>query len=229
MEPLQETSFEKAFEWAIIDNFNEEMNTLPAERELAAQYTFSAEFEKRMQKLLRGNARREVLHAFAKFARRTAAAAAIALIVFTSAVIVSPKVRSFVREIYVEFFKEYATFTSPQNNTAAPSKLEPSYIPEGFVETERVENFSKIKIRYENQSGELAWFYSRAAGTGLAVNNDNVEYEQIVREDTMYHSFKSTRFEDTYSRVVWEKNGYQYEVSGMVIIEELQNMAFSLK
>lgn len=228
MNKPNDVRFEQAFEWAVQDNFRDEMNALPLENELAARYTFSAAFEKKMKKLLQSAALRESFFAIRRVAKGAAIAALVAISIFAASLAVSPQLRAAVREMFVEFFAECVSFTSPRNNVTVPSTLEPSDIPQGFAEIKRYESGMMISITYENENGEKIYFSSEPEGATISTNNEGVEYSKMEKSDVIYHLFKSTDG-DSFSRVVWDAKGYAYMVHGTANLEDLKDMAFLLK
>lgn len=228
MENHNDVRFEQAFEWAVQDNFRDEMTALPPENELAARYTFSAAFEKNMKKLLQSAALRESFFAIRRVAKGSAIAALVAISIFAASLAVSPQLRAAVLEMFVEFFAEYASFDSFSNNVEAQSTLEPSYIPQGFEEIMRHQNDTTISIMYGNSNGETVYFSSKLSGSTISANNEGVEYIQLKKPDIVYYLFESMDG-DRFNRVVWNNDGYMYIVDGKMSLEELKLIAFSLK
>ncbi|GHU89769.1 hypothetical protein FACS1894202_08520 [Clostridia bacterium] len=60
------------------------------------------------------------------------------------------------------------------------------------------------------------------------MNNEGVKYEQILFENISYHLFNA--MSDAYdSTIVWDKDGARYTISSSLTIEDLLDVAKSVR
>ncbi|MCL2221852.1 MAG: DUF4367 domain-containing protein [Oscillospiraceae bacterium] len=223
---MSEIEFESLLRHAVIENFYEELDSLPPREELAKMYTASPEHEKRMRKLFARENRKEISKKIQKIGRRAAAAALILVILLFSALMFNPEVRATVVETIKSWSQEFVRFTSPYAESEGTSK-EPTFIPAGFWEEHRSELDFITTVFYMNADGEHIMFESTAADGSVAVDGTDVEHDVIIEEGIEFHVFVSTD-ELADSFIVWEVGGWIYRLYSTIPVEYLQIMALSL-
>jgi len=62
--------FEALFRQAVVDDFNEQIDSIPPKEQLAKIYSFSPEFEVRMKKLFAKNRRKDFAKAIMLYSRK---------------------------------------------------------------------------------------------------------------------------------------------------------------
>ena len=219
--------FDALFGQAVIDNFYEELDSLPLDEELAEQYTFSQEHEIRMKKLFAREDRKERLRDAVKWSRRIAAAIAIVVTLLFVSLMTVPQVRAVVFQTLTEWYEKFVRFTSNAPE-AEKTNLEPGYIPEGFVEFEREEIPMITIIEYaSSDTGETIKFISSRASGSTSADNEGMVYTVIEVDDIEYHIFTS---EDAISEhiIIWDKANQRYTLTSTILVEELLKMANSV-
>ena len=223
---IDDSVFEALFRQAVIDNFNEELDSLPPDEELARLYTLSAEHEARMQRLFAREVRRDRAKAAVKWSKRAVAVFVIAVTIVFGALMSVPQVRAAVVETITEWYEQFVRFTSNAPD-AEKTNLEPGYIPEGFSEIVRDEGEMMTIIIYENDEMSII-FQSTRASDSISVDNENSNYERLLFKGFEYHVFDSTAYGGE-SAVVWDINGQRYTISAAISIRELLDIAWSIK
>lgn len=86
----------------------------------------------------------------------------------------------------------YVTTQSESDNNVAYKMLEPSYIPEGYKETERTEKQKSIRINYEDNNGNSIYYnYSVPTNSQMMINTENAEIENIkIKNDDIMLVYK---------------------------------------
>ena len=222
-----EAVFEALFRQAVIDNFYEELDSLPPDDELAKQYTFSPAHELRMKKLFARDVRVEHIRATVKWSKRIAAAVVIVVALLFGSLMLVPQVRAIVYQTIIEWYDKFVSFTS---NTPEIDRTNhaPQYIPEGFRETIREDIGSMITIIYTNDdNGVLITFQSSRLANSTAIDNEMMEYEVFPKEGIEYHLFVSTD-DSSENTIIWEKSKQRYTIVSIISIDELINMAISV-
>ena len=224
----RDSVFEALFRQAVIDNFYEELDSLPPDVELAKQFAFSPEHELRMKKLFAREERLERLHTTAKWSRRLVATIAIVVTLLFGSLMLVPQVRATVVQTLIEWYERFTMFTSNAPE-AEKTNLEPQYIPIGFVEIVRDELELMTTILYLNEDdGSVISFSSTRMSGSTAVDNEMVDYIVSVVNGNEYHCFVSTEAGGEVT-IVWEKNNQRYIITSTISIDELMKMAVSVE
>ena len=223
---LDDSVFEALFRQAVIDNFNEELNSIPSNDELAKQITFSPEHEARMKKLFTRDERKERTRTIIKWARRAVAVILIAVTVLFGALMFVPSVRALVIETVTEWYEKFVTFTS-RAPEAEKMNLEPGYLPEGFYEIVRDERDTTAMIIYENKDGIVITFQSSMATDTAFIDNENNYYKVQIINGVEYHTFNAINDDDE-NTVLWDTYGQRFIISSSISIDEMLNIATSI-
>ena len=225
---INEGVFEALFRQAVIDNFNEELDSLPSDEELAEQYTFSHNHEIQMKKLFAREEWRERFHITVKWTRRVAAAIMIAVTLLFGSMMFVPQVRAIVLQTLTEWYEKFVRFTSNAPE-AEKTNLEPGYIPEGFVEIAREEIPMITIIEYANtDTGEMIKFISSRGSGSTSADNEGMVYTVTEVDGIEFHLLTSEDvvFEHT---ILWDKDNQRYTLTSTHPVEELLKMAISVK
>ena len=223
---INEGVFEALFRQAVIDNFNEELDSLPTGEALAKLFTFSPAHELRMKKLFERDERREKIRAVVMWSRRVAVVIIAAATILLGAMMLSPQVRAAVAQTLTEWYENFARFTSNAPE-AEKTSLEPVYIPEGFIVAARDDIPMITTIVYLNEDdGAVVTFQSFRAQGAVAVDNEDIDYRVAQIDGVEYHIFVSTDGINE-NAVVWDVGGQRYRISSTIAVDELIIMAIS--
>lgn len=224
---INDSIFDALFERAVIDNFNEELDSLPPYEEMVKIYTFSERHEQRMKRLFARERRKEQFHAFKKVSRRVAAVLLIAITLLSAALMLTPQVRAAVTQMIIEWFDEFTRFTFTGTITS-PEGLEPTYIPDGFWEDFRHEDEASTIIIFANIDGKEIYFESAHAVGLFSIDNENAIYELRTIDGIDYHVLTAIS-EDYENSIMWEFGGRRYYLrSTITYVEYLQIIALEL-
>ena len=198
----------EALKMAMREAVSTEFAHVPTD-ESAIAYTFSAKFEKKMSKLLKAQGN-SYWHFYNTAGKRVAIVFAVLVMLVTTAC--SVKV---IREPIVSFIKKvYDTFTeySYEGDTVGiiNEKYEIKELPEGFVQTQYLENDVSISITYENKNGNMIIF-NQDATSASDFSWDN-EHGKIYSK--RIGSFDIEIYEsDVVKQAFWLKDGYSFRVA----------------
>lgn len=203
------------------------MSRIPPEEEL--DHVFSHRFERKMKKLIRDERRtpteRKVYRGL-KIA--FAALAVVVLLVFGSAMSVKAY-RFRIVEFFVEVFTELTSYSVkeelPDVEELVP--VEPSYVPEGFVESERVRNDLCYYIMYENDEKEQIHYEQTAIGVVGRFWDTEKSYNREVKVKGQKISIVE---EAGVYTLYWKDDRYVYSIQGAgeIDVEILLEMARSM-
>ena len=224
---LRDGLFEALFRQAVIDNFEQQMNEMPPEKELARLVSFSDGYDARMRRLFARESRKERMRATGKWARRVAAAIAITITISSGTLMAVPEVRATVKGTVVQWFEQFTMFVA---HGTAPIKTDwtPEYVPEGFTESDRFETDNLTAVAYRNNAGEIIFFDCATGTNAISVNIEGVIQKQIWEGGRMYHTFEANTDEHMNS-IVWDMEGCQFIISAYLPLAELLEVALSVK
>jgi len=223
---MSDSVFDALFSQAVIDNFYEELNSLPPDDELAKIYTFSHEHEMRMKKLFAREALKEKARITLVWGKRAAAIVILAASILFGSLMFVPEVRAVIMEIVTEWYEKFVRFTSTSTETDMTSH-EPTYIPSGFQEELRDEMETMKTIVYTNDDGVIIQFESGLSGGSISVDSEGRDY-RLVRSDGIDYYIFSTNDMEKMNAVVWETDGQMYHISSQLPIDEILKIAFSV-
>ena len=220
---VNDSVFDALFRQAVIDNFYEELDSLPSDEELAKMYIASPEHEERMKKLFARMERKDRIRNIFKTGKRIAAAIVIAVTILFGALMLVPQVRAAVTQTIVSWYQEFVRFTSRAAAVESAS-LEPAYIPEGFWEELRNEMDTTTTIFYINEEGIVISFQSNKAIGVLSVDNEYAIHEIRTINGIKYHILMAIEPGGENS-IVWDMYGWRYLLRSTISVEYLQIMA----
>lgn len=152
-----------------------EFRDIPHDESLI-QYEFTAEFEKKMNKLI-AKQKKKTWHWVNTAPKRIALLAAVAVMLFTTACSV-PEIREpvveFVTEVY-ETFTEYFFEGDSTEDVNISKKYQLTSLPSGFEEIDTFENDSFVSTTYENENGDIICFSQSASESSLFVDVEKGE------------------------------------------------------
>jgi len=223
---MNDSVFEALLRQAVIDRFNEELDSLPPDEELARVYIFSQMHESRMQRLFAIENRKEKLGNFVNWSKKIAAVLVIAVTIFFCALMFVPEVRATVTGTIIEWYEKFVRFTSNVPETEKTG-YEPMYIPAGFIEIVRDEGDMTTTIIYSNEDGTIIVFLHGRESGSTAVDIENSEHDIILSKGIEYHLLIPVE-DKMESTIVWTMEGQRYTITSVVSIDELLRIADSV-
>ena len=223
---LDESVFDALFGQAVIDNFNEQLDLLTHDVDLEPQLIFSSEHEKRMRLLFIKENRKDKLRKTVKWSKRVAAILILAISLLFGSLMFVPEVRAVVIGTVVEWFDQFARFTSTSTGSTN-SSINPKYIPDGFTEEYRHNDDMGTTILFINIKGVEIFYEARSVDTQLSVDNEGHEYEIENFNGIEYHVLRVVETGKE-NKIIWESDGQIYLLSSKIPIEELFKMALSV-
>jgi len=216
---------EAVFRQTVIDNF--ERDTVETCKQ--PDIEVSERQERRMEKLFAKEKWRKRGIMIRLWAKRLVLAVASLFIVFNGVLLTIPEVRATVADVLIKWFDEFTQFgqKGSTDNALFPN-WHPSKLPEGFSKVSESQTDAIISIRYTNEEGSLILFKCVPNNDSLSVNNENVDYSQIMNDGVVYHTFTAISHEHQ-SAVVWDMDGFIFTVSSNLPIEQILEVAWSVK
>jgi len=223
---ISDRVFDALFKQAVIDNLNDELDSLPPYDELAELYAYSPAHEKRMKRLFAREEHKQRLYTACSWSRRAAAVVVIAVSILFSSLMLVTEVRAAVTGTIIEWYTRFVRFTS--NAPAAEKKnFEPGYIPAGYREALRDELDTLTTILYMNDGGMIIIFQSSLADDSISVDAEGHDHAVVWVDGVEYHTFAAVG-EGEENALIWEASGQRYHVSSELSLGELFKIGLSV-
>lgn len=223
--------FEALFRQAVIDDYTEDIDSIPSKNELMKIISFSAEFELRMKKLLAHEQRKETLTTTLKFGKRAAAIFIVATSIFFCTLLLNYEVRAAVKNTVIEWYNKFTSFIfqGEASDTGVQKEWRPQYLPQGYLES-TVEKLGKATdIEYVNDEGGVIYLSYRPEenDTSISVDNENHIIESIIINGHEAYTVKAAK-DDFENGVIWSMDKYTFNIWSQLPIEELIKISQSL-
>lgn len=227
---VNEVVFEALFRQAVIDDFNEELDSIPTNKELAKIYSFSPEFEVQMKKLLTKDRRRSLIKAAIYYSRKAASIFIIVLGILFGTLLFNAEVRATVGTVLVEWYEKFTSFTF-RDDELVNEKIDwvLVYLPEGYVQKNHEVLGHVTNIEYMNEQGDKIRFsYSPGESiTNISVDNENHEIDKYVILGN--EAFSITAVNDKFDNgIIWNMDGHTFDLWGKAPVDELKKIAESI-
>lgn len=227
---VDDVVFEALFRQAVIDDFNEEIDSIPTNEQLAKIYSFSPEFELRMKKLFTKDRRKDFIKTISLYSRRVASVLIIVLGLLFGTLLFNAEVRAAVGNVLVEWYEKFTSFTLIGDEIIDEKKeWSLNYMPEGYIQ-ENYEVLGRItSIEYRNNQGEKIRFTYVPEGsvTNISVDNENHEISNCVILGN--EAFSITALDDKFDNgLIWNMEGHTFDLWGKIPVDELKKVAESI-
>ncbi len=226
--PIDKGIFEMMLRQAVKDNFFEELDSLPSNDKLAQQYSFSTEFDYKMQKLFSKERHKEIVATILGWTKRAVAVITIIVALSFATLLTSTEVRAAVIDTVVQWFEGFTKFTSQSTQEEQDRIWTPSYLPDGFMEESTNLLPGMFTTDYRNAENHRITLTVTQSDNSISVNNENVDYSILTSDKMTYHIFQS-KLSDKYSTIIWFSDGYSLALDAMLPTQELLKIAKSIK
>ena len=230
MNQMNNSVFEALFRQAIIDDYNEEIDSIPSKEKLMQTISFSPEFELKMKKLFVYDKRKDSLKKAFNYSKRAAAILFISITVFFGVLLFSSEVRAVVKNTVVEWYEKFTSFIFHNETYNINDKKEwrPEYLPEGYRESSVDKLGKAIKIEYADPKGNIIFFSYRPGenATNVSVDNENHQIESRTINGHEAYIAKATG-EEFDNGVIWSMKVYTFILWSKLPIDELIKIAES--
>lgn len=200
--------------------------SLPSDEELK-DIKFSEAFEKKMQKLI--SVQKKSYFYLINTVGKRVAIIVLALVISLTATAFSVKaIREAVIEFFIETFTTHSKVSVEGDDIAFEiefKRVEPQYLPEGFVMGRDLSNEVFCFIEYINNEGNTI-NYSQYLNDSAPISVDTEE----IKIDTVYiNGLEGIMYENKgVNKIVFGDDKYFYNIEGRIQMEELQKIAESI-
>jgi hypothetical protein len=225
--------FEALFRQAVIDDYIEEIDSIPSNDELAEKYPLTPQFDMRMKKLFLRVRRKEIFRKIVKYTQRAAMVFLLVSTLLFGLLLINPEVRAVVGNVIVEWFENFTSITfsgtEPNAENAEEKNIRPSYLPDGYAMTSSVDLLNVMLIIYSDESGNEISFTFRSGDNATNISIGNTHH---IIENTTIHGTGAflaiATHEDSANGVIFVFENSVIDIWGRVHIDELIRMAESV-
>ncbi|MBQ7295781.1 MAG: DUF4367 domain-containing protein [Clostridia bacterium] len=218
---------------ALIRVKNHEISTIPNDSKI--EHTFSADFERKMDKLISSFDKKKNN---ISFFRNTLSKAAIIILYICigalSLIMASPQARADFKNAVMEFYETHIKFYFITNDETSidfsnHERIIADHIPQGFTLKEKYDEYEAVGYRYENEKENLAYDIYVSLNDGLSVHTDknNVKNINILGRDAYLIAGKNEG--KPYSTLIITGNKITVTIYGQLDREEIIKVGQSLK
>lgn len=231
MNQMDDSVFEALFRQAVIDDYNDELNSIPPREKLMETISFSKEFERKMKKLFSRDERREFLKSVLNYSTRVAAIFAVTITILFGLLLLNKEVRAAVKNTVIEWYDKFTSiiFHNEDSTTDENKEWKPGYLPSGYNDGS-VETLGRIiNIEFVNDQGDTIRFsYRPGSGfTNISVDDEN----HIMENDTIngYTAYILRATDSSFENgITWSMNGYIFSIWSRLPVDELKMIAQSI-
>ncbi|HFL2408364.1 TPA: DUF4367 domain-containing protein [Clostridioides difficile] len=180
------------------------LDDLPSDDEL--NHAFSKGFERKMKKLIKQQKRSSLTNKIIFYSKRTAIVFLIVLASLFTITMSSEALRSRFFELVIRVYEDLTSFvfsTNEEDNLSLKNK-EPEYIPKGFKEVDRVDDFV---ITYKNDENiEIQYVTDKISSNSIILDTENAKVKDIF-----VNGYKAKYIrKGTFLQLFWNDNNFIY-------------------
>lgn len=194
------------------------LDNLPSDDEL--KHVFSKGFERKMKRLIKQQKRSSFTNKIIFYSKRTAIIFFIVLVSLFTVTMSSEALRTHFFELVIKVYEDLTSFvfsTDEEDNLILKNK-EPVYIPKGFREVDRVDDFV---ITYKNDENiEIQYVTDKISSNSIILDTEDAKVEDIT-----INGCKAKYIEkDTFLQLFWNDNNFIYLLN--VDCHDKENLEF---
>lgn len=177
--------------------------------EALIQYEFSAEFQKRMNKLI-DKQKKKIWHWVNTVPKRIALIAAAAIMLFATACSV-PEIREPIVKFFTEVhesFTEYFFEGDTAENAVISEKYQLTSLPSGFIETNVYEDENLVSTTYKNENGDSIMLSQIVGTSSVSVDAEYGETKTLNVSGNEVHLYS----DEGIMQAVWSHDTYLFEL-----------------
>lgn len=228
-EQLDDIVFDALFRQAFIDEFEEEIDSIKSD---GAAYMCgpSHKFQKKMKKLFKKDDRKTLIKNFVVHVKKAAVILFIILGGVFATLLINEDIQATVNKVIIEMYEKFNSIIFGGEKSDFEEKdWVLNYIPQNYT----IKNHEKLgnitNIVYENSQGNKIRFsyIPEKNSTNISIDNENHKMEKgkILNEDAYFLTANTNKFDNG---IIWNKDGYVFDLWGKNDIDELKKIAESV-
>ena len=229
MNDIENIMLDSMLREAVTANFHAKIKALPSEEEMRKLNPPSPEHVYKMKKLFRWERRHDIAKKLLPMTKAAVLAVCVATSILFSALMFNAQVRAAVRDSIVQFFELFTRieFTETDKGEKVATDFVLRYIPDGYEQV-KSDGHGDTSLTIYGDADDYVIFFNVSPTDTYAGDTENRDYRTESHNGIEYHIYESHAI-DNYSDVVWAQDGYMFSLNGVISIDELLKMAYSLE
>ena len=212
-----------------------EVSAIPENSEI--DYTFSEDFEIKMNKLITSFDKKEKSVSFFRTTLSKVAVIILSLCIGAfSLIMMSPQARANFRNAVMEFYETHIKFYFVSGDESSIDftdyeKITADYIPQSFSLKETYEEYEAMGYRYENEEENLTYDIYVSLNEGLAVHTDKDKnnLEEIIISGKISYLISGENEGKPYSTLIITGNKITVTIYGQLSRDEIIKVGESVR
>jgi len=237
---LYDRVFETFLQAAVEENFQGELNALPAEEALRKEYAPSPEQKQRIQKAIRKAYYKSLRHKAASIAKKVAVIVAIIVPISLGSLLSVEASRNAIFNSVLDWKSDHVDIHFQEDSSGLPRKsvqgaeevslYQPQYLPDGFAKSEAVKFGPTLQTKYLNKENVSIIFDQTPLskeGT-IALDTEHSTFREITINGQKASLFAANTPEDN-TFILWQDKKTSFMLCSTVDQKELIKMAENIK
>lgn len=191
------------------------------------EHEFPADFDRKARKIRNSIGRSKAVKTAAKVVTRTVITAASIMGIIFGGLLTQPNVSASVKETIGDIFDghdriDFNNYADKIYDDGIINGLR--YVPDGYVLESSFIAPQNGRIICINENEERIVFEFFAQNHDMYSNNDYSKYISVIQNGQEYFYYSSTDFNDTCT-LIWNSNGYSYNLYAQIDVDELIKIA----
>lgn len=218
--------FEAMLKAAVIQESLDEIENYPSSEELA-RYEVSEVRDYKIRKMIKRYWHKQHMTGALRFTKKFASVFMVVL-GFSFLVLLSfDEVRAACHKIIIQIYEKYMLFDYKTSFERKSNPIELGYIPDGYFETERIDNDYEMSVLYENQEGD-SMIVSYTVELNVTIDNEHYVISDVLINGVDGNYFASLDVDFANQLIWYDEEGYYWILSSLDR-EEIIKIAKNIK
>ena len=227
----KDVAFEALLRQAVIDNYLEEVENIPSNKELSKIYSFSTGFEQRMKKLLLKDKTKDSVKKLLYYTKRVAVFIMATSTVLFSALLFNSDVRASAARAIVNIYEHFTSIrfndTTNINLKDFEINMDIGYLPDGYFEYSREELGDMIIITITNEDSNILHMIFSSDMDNFIDNDNRIFAEYIINENIVFVTTITNK--DFDNILIGSINSFTINIEGNISSDELLEIFKSIE
>ena len=234
---LNSRLFDTILKAAVEEDFQRELDALPAEGALKKEYEPSTELRQKIRKIIKSDHHKVIVKNALRYAKKVAVIIAIIIPISLGSLLSVEASRNIIfnsvfewKADHVDIYFKDTSSKQPAQNVDKSGSYQPQYLPEGFSEIETVKYGETQRIKYQNKEKvSIVFEQTPLAEEGTTtVDTEHSTYKEITINGQKASLFAAkTPNDKTY--ILWQNGKTNFLLNSTIDQQELIKIAENIK
>ena len=229
--------FDTILESAVKDDFEQELEKMPSEEDLAKEYSLSSGLQEKINKIIANGRRKIRLQKIRRISKKAAVIVAVIIPITLAGLFSVEASRTAIFNAILDWQSDHATIhfedsTSSQAPQSMPvdAFYKPVYLPDGFTEGKTTKMGTSVHIVYQNKDQTTLLFdQSPVSEEGsISIDTEHTVYSEITIDGYKASLFTGKTSKDN-TVLVWRNKTNSFTLISTINKDELLKIAENIK